>query len=224
MNEAVNRVLSSSDIQVITPLLAGATSWQCVPAGPMQSQPCPKGTVVVKHGPALPVLGTISNTAPEGADLCSIPVEKVGVCKGDITVGSDGKPHTHANNQYRAFAAIVESGYRNPVYNIGVGSNARASAHTYGFALDFQATNLRIPGKTDSDMMCIIKLAEDGVPGVRRSAAELKGSHYRTQCDFGQANHVHIDVGVAPYLDPDSCQAAGTGDLGVNITSTITCH
>jgi hypothetical protein len=161
-------------------------------------------------------------TIPSGDDGCTDRNWRPNsnqICKGDITVDLNGIPETAANNQYRRFTAVVTSGYRNPAYNRFIKSTPVASGHVLGFALDIGPGKYGLPGLNQSDYACLIKLASDTIPGVRRAAAEW--THKRIQCNatvVRNPDHVHNDVGKQTWLNLDQadCQVPGTGDLGVN--------
>ena len=104
----------------------------------------------------------------------------------------------------------VVSGFRNPQYNRSIGSRIPWNAHGLGMAVDVDHNRLVIPGKSAREMACIVKWAGDKVAGVRRSAAEVKGSHKRGLCSGPTVDHVHIDV--AKDYPADSFQQEGNGN------------
>lgn len=145
--------------------------------------------------------------------VCAVAVPAGQPCKSAILVGENGIPETRANNRnplVNVMNAVV-SGFRNPQYNRSIGSRIPWNAHGLGMAVDVDHNRLVIPGKSAREMACIVKWAGDKVPGVRRSAAELRVNHNRALCSDRNVDHVHIDVAQGPY-PTDSSQSGGNGN------------
>lgn len=148
--------------------------------------------VVVSPGPALPNVGSLGDTEPQGDDVCAGPRVN-GACAGPIHAGPNGRAETRANNRGArvALEPFVTSAFRNPQRNRAIGSVALNSRHTRGRALDIDPRSMRVTGKNARQLMCVIETAGARVVNEANSFTE-RGAATFLDCNDPVADHVHI--------------------------------
>lgn len=148
--------------------------------------------VVVSPGEAILVVGSLSNTDPEGDDVCAGP-RPGGRCNGPILAGPDGIAQTHANNRaaHLELEDLVSSAFRNPQRNRAAGSASVNSRHTLGSALDLDPRLASVPGRSLPQLMCLLEAAGDSVVGPNNAFTE-HGATTFLACDSPAADHVHV--------------------------------
>lgn len=147
---------------------------------------------VVSPGPAVPEVGALGDTDPQGDDVC-VGARVNGACSGSIHAGPNGIAETRANNRNVrvALESLVTSAFRNPQRNRAIGSKSLNSRHTRGRALDLDPRRLRVPGKDSRQLMCILEAAGARVVGEQGSFTE-RGAATFLDCNDPAADHVHI--------------------------------
>ncbi|HEX8705314.1 MAG TPA: D-Ala-D-Ala carboxypeptidase family metallohydrolase [Myxococcaceae bacterium] len=148
--------------------------------------------VVVSPGAALPNVGPLGDTEPQGDDVCA--GRRVnGGCAGPIHAGPNGIAETRANNRGTRIALepFVTSAFRNPQRNRAIGSLALNSRHTRGRALDIDPRPMKVPGKDARQLMCVIEVAGARWVGESNSFTE-RGAATFLDCNDPVADHVHI--------------------------------
>jgi hypothetical protein len=147
---------------------------------------------VVSMGTSIHLIGPIGSSQPEGDDVCT--ASRNGTCVGAVLAGPNGIAETHANNRHLAFnaAIAITSAFRNPQRNRAVGSvHPTTSFHTQGRALDLAPRNAPIPGLTDSEVMCLLEQAAQGLYGGNDAFVE-QGATMNLPCN-GAVDHVHVE-------------------------------
>jgi|GEM_PF-2044873 len=149
-------------------------------------------TVVVSPGDAIPAVGALGDTDPQGDDVCAGP-QVGGRCAGPILAGPNGISETRANNRTTpvALEGLISGAFRNPQRNRASGSANINSPHSLGRALDLDPRLLSIPGKTSAQLMCLVEAAGDAVVGKKNAFTE-RGSTTFLACDSPAAEHVHV--------------------------------
>ncbi len=151
-------------------------------------------TVVVDPGPSGYNTGALGDTDPTGDDECAQP--KVdGRCKAAILAGPNGVVETPANNRRVKIDIdrFITSAFRNPQRNRAAGSVTRNSLHTRGLALDIDPRAMAIPGKSSTDMMCILEQAGDLAVAPDGKSFTERGAATYLECDDPIADHVHVN-------------------------------
>jgi hypothetical protein len=164
---------------------------QVVPPGTQSLSPV---AVVVSPGPPVMFVGPLGDTEPQGDDVCAGPRVNNG-CAGRILAGRNGIADTVANNRKTRVSLdlIITSAYRNPQRNKFIGSGTVNSRHTIGKALDLDPRMLvaSMPGKSGSQLMCVVEQAGARVLGDDNSFTE-NGPVTFLECDDPAADHVHV--------------------------------
>lgn len=160
---------------------------------PVGTRGLTSGTVVVSPGPPILTVGALGDTDPQGDDVC-VGVRIGGRCNGSILAGPNGIAETRANNRgaQMKLGDIVSSAYRNPQRNRAAGSVVLNSFHTQGRALDIDPRLSTVPGKTPTQLMCIVEAAGDSLAGEGNSFTEQGATRF-LPCDSPAGDHVHVE-------------------------------
>ncbi len=144
---------------------------------------------IIGPGQHVEFYGPILDTSPchgSVSDVCDDL--QVG---SSIVAGPNGIAETAAVNQTTNYGLTVSSPWRNPERNERVSGHIN-SKHQLGSAIDFVVGT--VPGKTRSQLFCILETAGDKIPGYK--AVPEKNSSQR-DCNATGANgvtHIHTQV------------------------------
>ncbi|MCI0540563.1 MAG: hypothetical protein L0Z50_35635 [Verrucomicrobiales bacterium] len=144
------------------------------------------GTVVVGPGANIQTIGPILDTPPcnNAPNPATCDDQVVG---NTIVAGPNGIAETHAVNQITNFGLILTSAWRNPERNEAF-SGVLNSRHQYGNATDLRVGS--VPGKTPTQLWCILQTAADMVPGTNGFAENLI---VQVPCTNSVVTHVHVE-------------------------------
>ncbi len=148
----------------------------------------PPTEIVVNPGATIARVGALLDTAP--CNNAPNPPDCDDMVMGrTIIAGPNGIAETEAVNRTTDFGLKLNSGWRNPERNEAVGGIPNSN-HQRGGAVDLKPlAGVSIPGKTRSELFCILLTA-----GMRTGSNALseKGPKKRN-CNLSGVTHVHVN-------------------------------